>query len=105
MHRMTAASRGLLAAALAVCVEHCTTAAQPDTRSASPPAAVTKLGLYDYFTDESSPVIFNGKLLMMESIVQASPQWAGNWLPAFANCSCYYRVRDMATGAVIVNIT
>jgi hypothetical protein len=65
----------------------------------------TKLGLYDYFVDESSPLVFNGALLMFESIVQASPQWAGHWIPAFANCSCYYRVRDQLTGAVLVNIT
>jgi hypothetical protein len=66
---------------------------------------LVKLGLYDYFTDESSPVIFGGELLMFESIVQASPQWAGHWLPAFANCSCYYRVRHLLTGVVITNIT
>ncbi len=59
---------------------------------------VVKLGAYDYFTDESTPVTFNGRLLMFESIVHAAPQWAGNWIPAFANCSCYYRVRDLYSG-------
>ena len=49
-------------------------------------ATLTKLGIYDYFTDESTPVLFNGALLMFESIVQNSPQWAGHWLPAYANC-------------------
>ena len=42
---------------------------------------------------------------MFESIVEAAPQWAGNWDPRFANCSCYYRVRDLTSGTVIVNIT
>lgn len=64
-----------------------------------------KIGMYDYFVDESSPVLFNGVLLMFESIVKASPQWAGNWLPAFAGCDCYFRVRDMRTLSVIVNLT
>lgn len=69
------------------------------------PAPNLKIGTYDFFVDESSPVIFNGALLMFESIVQNSPQWAGHWIPAFANCQSYYRVRDMHTLAVIVNIT
>ena len=70
-------------------------------------AEVKKLGLFDYFVDESSPVVFNGRLVMIESIVRASPYWAGNWDPRFANCSCYFRVRHMdpTNGAVIVNIT
>jgi hypothetical protein len=66
---------------------------------------VQKLGVYEYFVDESTPVIFNNVFLMFESIVQASPQWAGHWLPAFANCSCYFRIRDIVKGEVIVNIT
>ena len=66
---------------------------------------VAKLGAYDYFIDESSPLIFNGALVMFESVVRSSPSWAGYWLPAFANCDSYYRVRDMRTLAVIVNIT
>ena len=59
---------------------------------------IVKLGTYDYFTYESTPVTFNGRLLMFESIVHEAPQWAGNWIPAFANCSCYYRVRDLYSG-------
>ena len=68
-------------------------------------ATLTKLGIYDYFTDESTPVLFNGALLMFESIVQNSPQWAGHWLPAFANCTSYFRVRDQLSGVVLVNLT
>jgi hypothetical protein len=72
------------------------------TPSAAP---AIKIGTYDYFVDESSPIIFNGALLMFESIVKASPQWAGNWIPAFIDCESYFRVRDMHTLAVIVNLT
>lgn len=68
-------------------------------------SAVTKLGIYDYFVDESSPVMFNGQLVMFESIVQDSPQWAGHWNASFANCMSYFRMRDQRTGSVIVNIT
>ena len=37
--------------------------------------------------------------------MRASPQWAGYWLPAFADCESYFRVRDMRSLAVIVNLT
>ena len=66
---------------------------------------IEKLGVYEYFVDESTPVTFNGNFLMFESIVQSSPQWAGHWLPSFANCSCYYRIRDIVRGEVVVNIS
>ncbi len=69
------------------------------------PSAVQKLGLYEYFVDESTPVVYNGRMVMFESIVRSSPEWAGNWIPAFANCSCYYRVRDIIKGVVLTNIT
>jgi hypothetical protein len=62
---------------------------------------VEKLGVFDYFTEESSPVIFNGGLLMLESIPTA---YAG-YDPAFSHCSAYLRVRDMRTLSVVVNIT
>jgi len=63
--------------------------------------AATKLGVYDYFTEESSPIIFNGALLMLESIPVQYP----NYDPAFSNCTAYFRVRDMHTLNTIVNIT
>lgn len=60
-----------------------------------------KLGLYDFFVDESTPIVFNGRLLMMESIVQDSPEY----VPLVPNCTCYFRVRDQASGVVLVNIS
>jgi hypothetical protein len=69
--------------------------------SAQQQGGVQKLGVYDYFTQESTPIIFNGQLLMLESIPTA---YAG-FSPAFAGCSAYFRVRDMRTLAVIVNIS
>jgi hypothetical protein len=68
---------------------------------AAAPPVVAKLGVYDYFTEESTPVIFNGVLLMLESI----PTAYASFDPAFAACSAYFRVRDMKTLAVVVNIS
>jgi hypothetical protein len=82
------------------CQGRCLTGVPPP-----PPRRNLKIGAYDYFVDESSPVMFHGRLLMFESIVRNSPQWAGHWLPAFAGCMSYFRVRDMRTLAVVVNIT
>ena len=65
------------------------------------PLTPQKLGVYDYMTEESSPLVFNGALLMLESIPTA---YAG-FSPAFAGCSSYLRVRDMRTLGVIVNIS
>ena len=42
---------------------------------------------------------------MVESIIRQDPSWAGYWLPAFAHCAGYFRVRDQATGVVIANIS
>jgi hypothetical protein len=90
--------------ALAICLAAAAAAAN-NAPAPSPPSLTLKIGVYDYFIDESSPVIFNGALLMFESVVRGSPSWAGNWLPAFAACDSYFRVRDMRTLAVIVNMT
>lgn len=62
---------------------------------------VQKLGVYDYMTEESSPLLFNGKLVMLESIPTSYP----GYNPDFSHCSAYLRVRDMHTLSVIVNIT
>lgn len=64
-------------------------------------AQVQKLGVYDFMTEESTPLMFNGDLLMLESIPTA---YAG-FSPAFAGCSAYLRIRDMRTLRVVVNIT
>ena len=66
---------------------------------------LSKLGLYDYMVQESTPIVFNGALLMIESLLSIDPQWAGHWNPAYANCSGYFRVRNQASGVVITNLT
>jgi hypothetical protein len=65
------------------------------------PVPVQKLGVYDYMTEESTPFIWHGALLMLESIPKA---YAG-YAPEFDHCASYLRVRDMRTLSVVVNIT
>lgn len=72
--------------------------------SASGPAGLEKLGVYDFDVQESSPVVFNGALLMVESMLPMDPEWA-RLDPALANCSGYFRVRDQRSGVVLVNIS
>lgn len=65
------------------------------------PELIVKQGIYAYFTDESSPLVFNGQLLMFESIVRASPEFN---VTAFPSCACYYRIRDVRAGSIVANI-
>ena len=72
---------------------------------AAPPSAVLeKLGVYDFDVQESTPVVFNGALLMVESMLPMDPEWA-RADPALANCSGYFRVRNQTSGVVLVNIS
>jgi len=77
--------------------------------AAAPIYLPTKLGAYDYFTDETTPVVYNGRAVLIEAIVAASWQWAGHWLGFPFNstelCASYFRVRDLATNAIIQNIS
>ena len=100
-HNATSGAVTSLDTDAACCQGKCLTPGAP----APQPPPNLKIGAYDYFVDESSPVMYHGQLLMFESIVFNSPQWAGHWLPAFAACKSYFRVRDMRTLAVVVNIT
>eukprot|EP00039_Didymoeca_costata_P002153 m.57877 g.57877 ORF g.57877 m.57877 type:complete len:356 (-) comp11139_c0_seq1:69-1136(-) len=67
---------------------------------------VNTLGVVDYMNGESSLVSFRGKLVLMDSVA-----WCYPWHIRFDNasksetCVSYIRVRDMATGAVISNIS
>jgi hypothetical protein len=63
----------------------------------------TKLGLYDYDVQESSPVVFNGRLLMVESMIDGDPEYLPICGPTAT--STYFRVRDMSNGTPLVNIT
>jgi hypothetical protein len=77
-------------------------------RSSPPPAPVVtfdKLGAIDFESYESTPLVFNGKLLLMETISLAYPGHISHWEPQYAACSSYYRIRDLKSGVVIRNLT
>lgn len=72
------------------------------------PLLPTKLGIFNYFTDETTPLVYNGVPLIMESIVWDSPQHARHWLPAFNDsgaCASYFRVTVVATNHVLANVS
>ena len=72
------------------------------------PNSSLTLGAYDYDAGESSPVVLNGRLLMVESISFCYPGHMRIWKPDTydgAKCPSYMRVRDMHTGTVIANLT
>lgn len=57
---------------------------------------VQKLGVYDYFTEESSPVIFNGALLMVESIPTAYAGYDPASRAAPPTCGCATCARSLS---------
>ena len=95
------------AAAAAGAATATATPARPPPASDSA-TATTTLGTYDFETGESTPFVWHGKLLMMESISFCFPDHLRVWKPELyggAKCPSYIRVRDMATGVVVSNIT
>ena len=73
-----------------------------DTDPLSSPELPVKLGTYDYQTQESTPIIYNGQLLMFESMIPNDPEW----IPVTPNCTqTYFRIRNQYTGQVVVNIS
>jgi hypothetical protein len=99
-------SRLTLATVAAASAAAASAAAASAAAAASPaPALLRKLGLYDYMTQETTPLVFNGRNVLMESMIKGDPQWAGHWIPAFQNCDSYVRVRDLASGVVLANVS
>ena len=64
-----------------------------------------KLGMMDYESYESTPFVFHGKRLLMETIALVYPGHISHWKPEFKSCSSYYRIRDLASGVVLRNLT
>ena len=80
---------------------------QPPPRPRRPPHTIaTTLGVIGYGGGESSLVSLRGRLLLVDS-----PAWCFPWHMRFDNdslahsCVSYIRVVEMATGAVVANIT
>jgi hypothetical protein len=76
--------------------------------SASPAAGIVKLGAFDYSTQETTPVVFNGRLVLVEAVGWPSWQHTGRWLPGFNStltCNDYFRVRDVGSNRILVNMS
>ena len=83
----------------------CLGAAAPAPAPA-PVASFSVLGALDYEIYESTPLVFGGRRLLMETVSLAYPRHEGHWEPGLlANCSSYFRVRDLTDGRVVVNLT
>ena len=52
-----------------------------------------------------TPLVFSGKKLLMETIALVYPGHISHWKPGYKSCSSYFRIRDLDSGAVIVNLT
>ena len=70
-----------------------------------PPAPLyTKRGAIDVGTFENTIFYWQGRLLNVENIACSYTEHAGVWDPTWGNHS-YARIRDLESGAVLVNIT
>jgi len=58
---------------------------------------MTKLGCFNYQTGESSPLVYGGRIVMMETMLTNNPQHK-------LNCSVYFIVRDLLTWDIIVSL-
>lgn len=73
-----------------------------------PPAPIVsfeKRGMIDFKSYESTPLVFRGRKVLMETITLTYPGHISHWKPEFASCSSYFRLRDLDTGVVLVNLT
>lgn len=48
---------------------------------------------------------YNGRRILMETITLTYPGHISHWDKRYTNCSSYFRIRDLRTGAIIRNIT
>jgi hypothetical protein len=84
-----------------------TLTASPPPPPPPPPPIVTfaKYGAMDFKSYESTPLLFHGRLVLVETITLTYPGHMGHFDPAYASCSSYFRVRDLETGVVLRNLT
>ena len=67
--------------------------------------ALQRLGAIDFDAGETSPVMFGGRPLLLESISGCYPGNARWTEPEFANCPSYLRIIDLTDGSIVANIT
>ena len=78
-----------------------------DHACASPPAPqlYEKVGAIEVDTFENTLVYWHGAMLLLENIACGYKGHAGEWEPAVYGNHSYARLRDFATGAVLVNVS
>jgi sucrose-6-phosphate hydrolase SacC (GH32 family) len=99
---LLAAAHLAVAAAAAVPVA---AAGTGGVRGSAAALALQRLGPIDYMAYESTPLLFRGRLLLMETITLAYPRHISHWDRRYANCSSYFRVRETTSGTVLYNLT
>ena len=78
---------------------------QPHLALKTDDARFQRLGAFDFDPGESSPVVYGGKPLLLESTSGCYPSSARWSVPEFKYCPSYLRLVDLTTGAVVANIT
>ena len=70
-----------------------------------PPGLMTRLGATDYDNGETSPVMFGGWPLLLESISSCHPDHARNSVPEFFFCPSYLRIINLTNGHTVSNVS
>jgi hypothetical protein len=71
---------------------------QPLPGPSPPPGLMTRLGATDYDNGETSPVMFGGWPLLLESISSCHPDHARNSVSEFFFCPSYLRIINLTNG-------
>jgi hypothetical protein len=73
----------------------------PTPRPPAPlhPAVFDMKGVIDYMAFESTPIQFYSRRLLMETITLSYPRGIN-----YSNCSSYFRLRDLDSGAIVHNL-
>ncbi len=71
------------------------------------PNSTEILGAINFLADESTPVVFGGRLLIMETIGYCYPYHVRLDRPELGGATCpgYVQVRDLESGTVVANLT
>ena len=77
----------------------------PPPRPPPPPGLLTRLGATDYDNGETSPVMFGGWPLLLESISSCHPDHARNSVPEFFFCPSYLRLINLTNGLTVSNVS
>jgi len=69
------------------------------------PGQMTRLGATDYDNGETSPIMFGGWPLLLESISSCHPDHARHTIPEFFFCPSYLRLINLTNGVTVSNVS